>query len=524
MDKPAPGYGGKTFKEVYGETALIASARKSLGIEAEMSQREHLEFISSLQPDVESGNVKAVREKYEEYKKRDLERSGDPSYMSKESADLLKLLDKTGHNYRQIQKREAEKRERELQAQLQLAEKNALKAAQLAEKELQAKTQILKERSWTYEGVNLLKQSNDMNIDTFMKQTGMNWNKFNDYYDQLNQLGLISFEDHVKIAQNQTIPRGQNPALKMMKQVNNSAMSTVGKLVDGMFYKTDVPPQEIPKELAQAVDLFNKIGYAEYQATTDADDDTVSAIEAISRAQAEGGAYTDVIKNRAAEQMKKQQDKTYDSRKTLEINKMVKAGLFTGYDFPMDGRAQTAIAQETVAIMRNNSWDSKKAGQQAYDNFWKKNDSVFGATVPKSTFSPSNGFPEGSLEFVQKFIKSEVEQGQVQGLQGFFNQNSQTFSIVDIGTLEVKKSWTVDELRKIAQEEHGIDLMQRQYDKYGLTEQVKKDMEEKGYELDSFKKVKPKGKSRREFKAWSEKPSVLHDHEVDLSSNTGTGD
>jgi hypothetical protein len=66
--------------------------------------------------------------------------------------------------------------------------------------------------------------------------------------------------------------------------------------------------------------------------------------------------------------------------------------------------------------------------------------------------------------------------------------------------------------------------MQRQYDKYGLTEQVKKDMEEKGYELDSFKKVKPKGKSRREFKAWSEKPSVLHDHEVDLSSNTGTGD
>jgi hypothetical protein len=57
-----------------------------------------------------------------------------------------------------------------------------------------------------------------------------------------------------------------------------------------------------------------------------------------------------------------------------------------------------------------------------------------------------------------------------------------------------------------------------------MSDQVKKDMEKHGFELDENKQVKLKGESRRVFKEWSKRESPLHDHEVDLTSNTGTGD
>jgi hypothetical protein len=230
------------------------------------------------------------------------------------------------------------------------------------------------------------------------------------------------------------------------------------------------------------------------------------------------------LKHRVADKVKQEQDKTYDRKRTLEIHSMLQQGVFTGVDFPLDGRAMAGIAEATVAKMKSNGWDSKKAGQEAYDEFWNNNYSVLGATVPKSIFTPENGFPEGSIDYLKKHIKSDFAEGKIEGLQGFFNPATQSFSIVDAGTLEVIKGYTVKELRELANEEHKIDLMQRQVDKFGISDQVKKDMEKHGFELDENKQVKLKGKARRIFKEQSQDiGSVLNDTDVDIF-NSGTGE
>jgi hypothetical protein len=80
----------------------------------------------------------------------------------------------------------------------------------------------------------------------------------------------------------------------------------------------------------------------------------------------------------------------------------------------------------------------------------------------------------------------------------------------------------MDDMKKIVSEEHSINLMQGLVDKYGLTEQVKKDIETKGFELDADKKVKLKGKARKLFKEQSKDiGSVLNDTDLDVFKGTG---
>jgi hypothetical protein len=364
-----------------------------------------------------------------------------------------------------------------------------------------------------------------MNDITDLKDTfGVSGAEFRKIYKQLLDSNAVTPQMHDALALNKSIPESENPALQLNKTVVNGAMSSVERLTDGLFYKTDVPPQDIPQEVAEGVKLFQRIGYSNFAESTGASSDVINTLEAISRAQQEGRPYTDVLKNRVADKVKQEQDKTYDRKRTFEIQSMLQQGVFTGVDYPLDGRAMAGIVESTVAKMKANGWDSKKAGQEAYDEFWNNNYSVLGATVPKTLFTPANGFPEGSIDYLKKHIKTDFADGKTEGLQGFFNPESQSFSVVDAGTLEVIKGYTVKELRELANKEHKIDLMQRQVDKYGMSDQVKKDMEKHGFELDENKQVKLKGESRRVFKEWSKRDSTLHDHEVDLTSNTGTGD
>jgi hypothetical protein len=351
---------------------------------------------------------------------------------------------------------------------------------------------------------------------------GVSDSEFKQIYNEQLIKGYISPDTHDRLALNRSIPEGSNPALQVNKSMVNGAVSSLDRLTNGMFYKTDVPPQDIPQEIGEAVALFNRIGYSDFSAATGCTPAELADIQAVARAQAEGRSYADVVKNKVADKIKMEQDKTYDRKRTIDLIKMTQEGTFTGVEYPLDGRAMTGIVENAVGLMKSEGLDAKKAGEKATEQFWLNNVSFLGATVPKTVFGSSKDFPEGFTKYLGNYIKSDLEGRKLEGLQGYFNPKSNTFTVADANTLEIVKSYTMDDMKKIVSEEHSINLMQGLVDKYGLTEQVKKDIETKGFELDADKKVKLKGKARKLFKEQSKDiGSVLNDTDLDVFKGTG---
>jgi hypothetical protein len=446
-DKEMAGTGGRTYREVLGDTVIQTMINKSVTEGIKIKGKEHVDFMVKANRYVLEGNVEALDALINEYNRLDTEAGGDERTLSSTTTELMGMREKAAEN-REKQRIKLEEENKRLQEQARKQQEaefaKSQKALEKAEKDARLNEATLR---MVQDGA----FSNNVDVSRPLRESEMSSADFSDRYNKLVDEGLIPLDQQIAFSLNRTIPKSQNPALKNNQRLLDLALSDIDKWVEIGYLGTEPLPKDLPENIANIVAMYEMA--------------TEGLIQTFVQARRSKQSHAEIFKNLVEARRQKANDKLWDGKQKYNIaNELVKDDL-TGTDVKLDGFALNEISSSARILMDSKRLKAKDAVAEAKELFFKNNFSFLGTTIPKALSADGNITADEFIAGISSRVKADLIDRKLDGLQGYYDHSSGMFTIVDTGNATIVKSYSQNELLEIKQLAFDIKEGQAFYDK-----------------------------------------------------------